>query len=341
MATITEIAKKAGVSQATVSRVVNNNGNVGKQYADQVMMVMNELGYRQKTNVRKRVNGLSTRTPNVAVLILSYDIFQEYSHVFSTLLRSINRYLGKQNLNAIQNFVTTKDQIPPAVKDGHVSGLILAGTTPSSEVLDELKDYPQVWISSRHDQTGDTALAGNELIGQMAKNYLLGRGHKRLGFLCATVDQPALIARGNYFEFSAKKEGVPVDIIVPQTKLVPRDLADCEAFVESLVLQFLKLEKRPTGIFVPMDMQVAMVYRFFKKYGVEVGKDVEIVGCDNDKLALMGVYPRPATIDIGAEAMGRQAVELLLWRLLNPEEGKRVCVSVVPELIPGEDLTGD
>lgn len=339
MASVVEIAKKAGVSQATVSRVINGNSRVCSENVEQVRKAMLALGYSPRPRHGKRVaNGFSANNINVAVMILSYDIFQDYSHVFNSLLRSINRYLSQQNLNAIQTFVFTKEQIPPAVKNGHVAGLILGGTNPSPDVLEELKDYPQVWISSRHDQSGDTALVGNEIIGQTAKNYLINRGHKRLAFLCATVDHPALIARGSFFEFAARRDGVPIDMIVPSEKLIPKNFVEFEGYIEDLVKKFLKLNPRPTGIFIPMDMQVAIVYRYFKKYGIEVGKDVEIIGCENDRVALMGLYPRPATIDVGAEAMGKQAVELLLWRISNPNENKRVCVSVVPELIAGEEI---
>ena len=66
-------------------------------------------------------------------------------------------------------------------------------------------------------------------------------------------------------------------------------------------------------------------------------KDVEIIGCDNEQVALIGLNPRPATIDVGADTMGQQAVELLLWRINNPDEDKRVQMSVIPELIPGEN----
>ncbi len=339
MASVIEIAKIAGVSQATVSRVINGNSKVSSENTEQVRKAMDTLGYSPRPRAGKRVNGLSASTPNVAVMILSYDIFQDYSHIFNSLLRSINRSLSEQNLNAIQTFVFSKDQIPPAVKNGHVAGLILGGTNPPADVLEELKDYPQVWISSRHDQSGDTALVGNEVIGQMAKNYLLSRGHRHLAFLCATVDHPALIARGSFFEFAAKRDGVPIDMIVPSEKLIPNNFTELEGFIEVLVQQFIQLKNRPTGIFIPMDMQVAIVYRLFKKYGVEVGRDVEIIGCENDRVALMGLYPRPATIDVGAEAMGKQAVELLLWRILNPNESKRVCVTVTPELIAGEKIT--
>jgi DNA-binding LacI/PurR family transcriptional regulator len=338
MASVIDIAKEAGVSQATVSRVINGNNKVSSENVAKVEQAMDTLGYYPRRRGSKRVSGFSASSVNVAVMMLSYDIFQDYSHVFNSLLKSINLALSEQDLNAIQTSVFTRDQIPPAVKNGHVSGVILGGTTPRPEVLEELKDYPQVWISSRHDQGGDTALVGNEVIGQMAKDYLTGRGHKHLGFLCATIDHPALIARGSFFEFAAKREGLDVDMIVPPVDILPDNFGQLEDCIESLVLRYLKLENRPTGLFIPMDMQVAIVYRLFKKYGVEVGKDVEIIGCENDKVALMGLYPRPATIDVGAEAMGRQAVELLLWRMTNPDESKRVCVSVVPELIKGEDF---
>ena len=77
-----------------------------------------------------------------------------------------------------------------------------------------------------------------------------------------------------------------------------------------------------------------MVYRACARRGIQVGKDISVVSCNNELPLLAGLYPEVTTIDVCAEQIGRQAVEQLICRL-DHRESQPVSVSVQPQLVEG------
>jgi DNA-binding LacI/PurR family transcriptional regulator len=65
------------------------------------------------------------------------------------------------------------------------------------------------------------------------------------------------------------------------------------------------------------------------------GRDIDVISCNNEMSYLVGLDPRPATIDIGAETIGRRSVEQLLRRIKHPEELRQVQIAVTPMLVEG------
>lgn len=340
------IAKYAGVSQATVSRVLNRHPGVSEQKVSRVKEAIEKLGYRPSASVRRRLSAIpNLRTGNVAVLILSSSMFQDYSSVFGRSLRAVEESLRDHHLNMIRSHTTGVDQLPPLIASREIDGLILAGDEMAPELAESLSGLPRSWITSHRENDGDAVLPGNELIGRMAAEYLLGRGHRRLAALNAFGGFGPASLRVDFFEFTATRAGATVARLVADAPArfpttidlnVDLDLELIERCVAEQVDHLLALDDRPTGLFVLGDHQMAMLYRVLAKRGLQPGKDLDLIGCDNEKAVLMGLYPRPATINIAAEAIGRRAVEQLLWRISHPEEDSRMHVVVEPELVPGE-----
>ncbi|MCC6683190.1 MAG: LacI family DNA-binding transcriptional regulator [Phycisphaeraceae bacterium] len=335
-----QIAKRAGVSQATVSRVINNHPGVSAEKMAMVRQAMNQLGY-MPTPSRRRVAAGGLRYNSVGVLVLATDMFRDYSSVFTKSQWGVSRALSDRRINMIHADVQKPEQLPPAVAARQVDGLILAGGSMPPELAPHLEQFPASWISSRHGASGDAVLAGNELIGRMAADYLLGRGHKHLAILNAFGGTAPMVARQDFFMFTAQRAGADVAHLVADApaqfmQSATIDLDAVEQCVAQQVDRLLALDPRPTGLFVMMDYQVAMVYRVLARHGMRPGPQLDIIGCDDEKSTRLSLYPRPATIAIAAEAIGRRAVEQLLWRIAHPHEESRMHVVVEPQLIPGE-----
>jgi len=111
-----------------------------------------------------------------------------------------------------------------------------------------------------------------------------------------------------------------------------------ESLLTPIVEDFSRRCPRPTGVFAPTDLMAAVLHRLLERSGLRVGQDIEIIGCNNQESCLAGLDPRPATIDLGLETMGRHAVAQLLWRIHHPNEEPRIQIVVEPELIRGETL---
>lgn len=296
---------------------------------------MRKLNYRPASRKRRTTQG------PVAVLILHVNQFHHFTSSCSLMLQGVENELRARQQDMVIAHVSSVEHLPTIVRKRQVSGLILIGHLPSPAVLKLINDIPSVWLTSHHDMEGDVMLAGNEAVGRIAAEYLIGRGHKKLGVLNTLGQNPVVDVRCRYFAFVAQEHGCTSRSYVSEHDKTwdgQQDLGldDFERQVSEQVDVFLKDEHRPTGLFIPLDLQVAMVYRVLDKRGVRPGKGLEIIGSDDEKAALIGLNPRPATVDIGPVTMGRRAVEQLFWRIDHGEGDRQVCVTVVPMLVPGD-----
>jgi DNA-binding LacI/PurR family transcriptional regulator len=106
--------------------------------------------------------------------------------------------------------------------------------------------------------------------------------------------------------------------------------------MDGLIDRFAALSPRPTGVFVGNDAMAAMCYRSMRQRQIEPRRDVEIVSCNNDTALLLGLDPRPATIDLGSELLGRRSFEQVVRSLRRPKESRPARIAISPQLIPGE-----
>ncbi len=335
---LAKIAAEAGVSLPTVSRVVNRQPGVAAATEAKVLAALERCGWNPAV-ADQAARGLKFGT--IALINLSEDCFFQYSSVVHKSIRGAMHAARENNLNFLYCTAMCLAELPVAVAERAVDGLILAGQTPDKSLVDALADLPACWITS-HSENGDAALAGNDLIARLAVDYLTGRGHRRLALINAIPEITALRIRGEYFLFFAGRTGAQA--MVCQAAKAPfamtstePDPAKLEAALEKLLEECLAQPEPATGIFVPMDFQLAIVHRILRRRGIEPGRDLELIGCDGELGMLAGLSPRPATIEIPGESIGRRAVEQLLLRLGNPEaDWRRVGIVIEPRLIPGE-----
>src|SRR5215217_2732013 len=102
---------------------------------------------------------------------------------------------------------------------------------------------------------------------------------------------------------------------------------------ERLVEQWISASPRPTGMFVPVDRVTLFIYRHLERRGIQPGREVDIVSCDNEKELLSLMHPQPPSIDLNREMIARLAVERLLWRMKNGVSSPSVVTTVSPTLV--------
>ena len=108
---------------------------------------------------------------------------------------------------------------------------------------------------------------------------------------------------------------------------------DRDLLIQKTLEEFLGQDERPTGMFVTCDALTAKIYPILRNMGIQIGRDLEIVSCNNETSLLAGLEPRPVSIDIQPEQIGRKAVEQLRWRLLHPDEEDQITIEVSPKLL--------
>ncbi len=342
---ISEVAKLAGVSHATVSRVINRRPGVSQDMTRKVRDAMKRLNYTPPAKRRgpRPKSRSGVRTGNIALLFVGTDPTLVVAPVASGVLHAAEEALAERGFNMIVGRLTDSDRLPPTVAKGQVDGVLMHGYPPSDNIAETLKHFPTVWMLSQrrlHGYWGDRVAPDNQAIGRVAAEYLLERAHQHVAFFHSNTTHMGFEVRANSFIDWAKESGVSTATIIadPDAQNLTAQQQDSQQHLDSLVTRLLELSPRPTGLFVPRDTIAVKVYRMLRDHGIEPGRDMTIVSCDNNNI-LAGLSPRPATIDIRPDVIGDRAVDQLIWRMENPSVPVRSICLVEPRLILPENLS--
>ena len=348
---ITEVAKAAGVSTATVSRVLNGLPGVREETIAQVKAAVKELKYtRQRSRpVRRRVPSAASKlkTGSIAVITLGHDRSWLERPVMASVLGGIQRSTQGLDLRLILGEMADLTKPIPLLTGKQIDGAIvfLSSDVPIAQyhhTLASMQQYvPLVWAMGM-----EMAIAGidhvtpdNVGIGHLAYTHLAKQGCKRVAFLTGDPAWPFIRLRGQSFVNSAWDGGhQPTAYLVGNEDRVlepyGRRMVNAET-LEALVERLVASPDRPDGLFVANDITTGYIYPLLAQHGVKIGEDLQIVSCDNEQARLSGMHPRPPSIDIGAEEIGYRCVNRLLNRIERPK-GPPLIIQVAPRLqVPG------
>ena len=342
---ISKVAKLAGVSSSTVSRVINHHPRVAPKTAQSVRSAMQSLGYTPSDRRPGPKPAVHPRrsAPAIAFLVLGTSRTRA-TPAFQDLLRGVSMGASRHELNLNFHHVADPDHPPLRAIEQGIDGILLHGAAPQGEARERLRHLPTVWLmgNAQRPDWGDQVLPDAYQIGELAAKYLMDRGHKRLAFLNLEGGHWSLRVYGHAFASTAQDAGAHVE------RLEHRGTSSTEYWhdysveaVDALVKRFLALAPRPTGIFVADDMQVATIQPALQARGVTVGPGaVEMISCNNEQPYLVGLSPRPAVIDIRVESIGRRGVEQLLWRLEHRDVPERLITAIEPMVISADAPNG-
>lgn len=330
-----EVAKLAGVSQATVSRVVNEGGNVSPDTVRAVREAMSEIGY---PGPRRRTWGQRRSGKATIVLVTLDGAHLGHPHMSMLKLSGVLAAAAEAGVNLLMGDAEADGALPPMLEQGEVAGLLLWGRSVPQRLRNVVDCKPVVWLSSHDDQSegGDVVLDGNAEVGRIAFEYLRRRGAERLAFICPTPDVTQMRVRGNVFAGYAQSRGMTVQMLIPETGTGSEAAWRSSPMARALVDQMLDQSPKADGLFVPDDSFLPAVYRRLAERGMQPGIDLAIVGCNNEPAYLDILDPRPATIDLAPDLTGRMAVEQLLRQINGVKLERPVGVSVQPQLVEGE-----
>ena len=340
--TLQDVAKEAGVSAMTVSRVVNDHPRISPETAAKVKDVIERLGYTTAPSARKR--GRRSRanqgihTGHIAVVTLGLTGSALKIPVFATTLLGIQNALQEADLSMLVTPVTDISRPPGLLDRRSVDGIIVTGYATQSELKKLFKDLPAVYVYDIHAGASDSldidrVVPDNESIGKMAADYLSGEKCKSAAFLDPSPAHPEFKTRGEAFAKAFKKSGGKVtSFVYGQGKADDRlnDPDMKEGVLEQQLDELIKVDGIDS-LFIPSDRLTARVYAYLRHRGVSPSK-YKIISCNNEEPYLEGLFPHPATIEIGAEEIGNKAVKLLIDRMANKKTSSKTDM-VEPELI--------
>lgn len=324
------IAEKAGVSVATVSRVVNNRPGVSKTKVDRVRKVIEELNFVPKTRMARSIPSLAPKGlkyGNIAILVRGEGTIGA-AELFVRQLIPICDGLARNGISPILCMGDGElESMPPVLKQKMVDGILLFGELEESWRT-FFAGIPMFWMTSHHEGTKSFVLHGNREIGQLAAEHCQEKECRKVVVVGTRMGSEVSQSRCEAFIESAEK------LSMESSFLLGEKSSSIESSITGLVEQNAALIHRADGIFFPTDRLAAFAYPALHRVGV-FGKDGEkvVLCCGGEKNYLSGLDPRPVSIDIGADLLGRQAVEQILWRIRYPEEKRQFSVVIHPELI--------
>ena len=338
---IDRVAKLAGVSSSTVSRVINKHPRVAPETAESVRKAMQELNYTpsDRRPGPKPASRQQASTWKLVFLVLGTS-GTGATPAFEHLLRGVSGgAAAHEQVHLTFSHLPDPEEAPSRIVEQHANGILLHGAAPGALARERLSRIPAVWLMGNRARPawGDQVLPDGFGIGELAAKYLQDRGHRHLAFF--NLDQNHWSLRMYGYSFAAAATATDPTVTVSRIELPRQVTSDywrdyTIESVQQVVQQYLELPERPTGIFVAEDRQVAMIQPALQKAGVEIARGkVEIVSCNNEQPYLVGLMPKPAVIDIRTESIGRRGVEQLLWRLEHRSVAERIITTIEPTII--------
>jgi DNA-binding LacI/PurR family transcriptional regulator len=303
--TIREIAREAGVSTATVSRVANQPDQVSRATREQVLAVIKRHHYVLDgiavglASRRSRLLGVIIPTITNSIYAASTQAVQKAAQEAGyTVLLAVSDFSPEQEAQQIHKLIERR-----------VEGLILTGAERSREAREKLKrnhvPYVIIWKLARGIGV-PTVSFDNRRAAAAAVEHLIELGHRRIGLICGRTDvNDRARARREGFEATLRAHGLRVD-----SSLIHEH--DFE-FVEGRAAMHRLLHHRspPTAVFCANDIMAIGAMYECREAGVDVPRDMSIVGFDDLPIAQY-TTPQLTTVRVPATEMGRLATEALI-----------------------------
>jgi LacI family transcriptional regulator len=304
--TIRDVAKNAGVSPATVSRVLNNKGYVSEEKKNRIEKVIKKMGFEPNLVAR----GLAKKTSNTLALIVS-DIMNPF---FPELAKGAEHVAHSNGYSLLLGNTKGADEEDndyiKILMNKYIDGVIIATHDIDSQLLEKHTKIPMVILEMENKIENACTIRVDNLQGSAtATEHLISVGCKRIAHIYGPLyDQTAkerLQGYQNVICESSERE----QIIVPGDFTIDGGIA--------AVSQLLKDYPDVDGLFVGNDLMAVGVIKELSRLHIQVPEDIAVCGFDGIYLTKI-MTPEITTIEQPIYKMGELAAEKLIERINNP-----------------------
>lgn len=346
--TVHDVAKAAGVAVGSVSRALNDHPDVSPDIRDRIIAAARSLNYSRLR--RKRAQPIASGpgfATGVRLGLICFGMEDALVQlpVVSAALHGIEAAVSAEGGSLMLANIPRGDRVPAFLMEHQVAGVIVKGPNvgllPSekeNELLHYIYQLPHVWLLGQlPNARGDHCNFDQEIAGRLAAEHLRDKGHVHVAFLNPKPGHAQFEKVKLAFCVATQGFGHRADVIEPprtQNLTWPLPAVSSQEKVEVLVRQWADRPagQRPTAIAVGADTTAVQIYAVLAKLGIKVGKDVGIVSCNDERSLIMGLHPSLTTIDVRADAVGRNAVARLLWRVSHPGDAPPARILIEPTL---------
>lgn len=319
---IFEVARSAGVSISTVSRVSNGTAPVGPRTAARVRAAMERLGYSPDALAR----GLAARRSHTLGLLIT-DILMPY---FPDIVRGAQEAAEAAGyvvlLGDASVHTASEDLLVKRLLERRIDGLIVASSRTTDEYARQLRseDVPVVCINGPLGQFPHAVQIDQRQGARLAVDHLAELGHRRIAHITGPTGVPTRAERLAAFRAALRDRGIAYDPSLVATNVSTIDQS------RSATAQLLALADPPTAIFTYNDRLAVGSYQAIRAAGLVIGRDVSVVGFDDIPMTEW-LDPPLTSVRQPRRDMGRTAVDILLTALRG--EAAPDLVVVQPTLV--------
>lgn len=303
MASIRDVANRAGVSIATVSYVLNGSRSVSEALAERVQNAAAELGYRPNRSARALRSGRSH-----ALALIVPDLANPFFHGIARAVVLVARSLGYLALL----FDSEDDPESDCENLSYLSSYGVDGAiwAPVPNGLQCALTTPTVTIDRRPTTMREIDLIATDhmLGGRLVAEHAIALGHRHVGLLSGpSASEPARLRRQGFLEAAAERCTIAWDLEVPV-------IADADFPGEA---REALLSGEASFVFAATDWAAAGAMRTLRTAGIAIPEQVSVCGYDGT-MPFNLLSPSLSTVRQPVEDISRRAVELLLERIKNP-----------------------
>ena len=299
---IREIARRAKVSTATVSRAINRVPTVDPLLAKRVWKVVDELGYYPNTQARALVSGRS-RIFGLIVSEITNPFFPEIVQTFENLAVENNYEI------LLTSTVHDPKRMESSVRrmiERRVDGVAILTFGMEDTLLDHLRfrKVPLVFVDVGPNAPGIVNIRINYLNGiRQAVQHLAALRHSRIAFISGPSNLKSAIARRAAFKTSMTEIGLPSDLIIEGNHRMDGGM--------KALLDFNRLANRPTAVLCSNDMTAIGVMREAYDQDIKIPNDLSVIGFDDIRLAEFTIPPL-TTVQMSQMELAKIAFQALL-----------------------------
>lgn len=314
--TIEDIARLAGVSKTTVSRVLNHKADVDPDTRERVLRVIQEQNYVPSATAAGLAGGRS-RLIGMLLPAWAWPLIHELTRGIIEVIKQTPYELVLYSINDEDIERDRSEVINRLLATELTAGLLAIFPAKASQNLTDLykQGFPVVIIDDQEVQTTPWVGADNFTGAYQAVRHLIKLGHTRIAHIKGP--QEYLVSHDRYRGYcqALAEAGITPD---PELVLVGDFMPPSGRACASKLFE-LPPEKRPTAIFTSSDQMAYGVLAAAEEYGISIPRDVALVGFDDDEPS---VHTRPAltTVRQPLYEMGQRGIELLLSLLDKPQQ---------------------
>lgn len=326
--TINDVARAAGVSVPTVSKVINGRYGVAPETTERVRAVIAELGYESSLVARTL---RSRETGVIGILVADFEPFS------AELLKGASRAVRDSGYELVAYSAGGSGREQPGWERRYLnrlSGTLIDGAvlvTPT--VVDVGYGTPVVAVDPHTGHPDMPTVLSDNLRGAvLATEHLLELGHRRIGFLAGRPDLESAALRERGYREALHRAGIAVD-----EQLIRAGEYEAQSAARAS-RELLTLDRPPTAVFAANDLSAIQVIEVAASLGLRVPADLSVVGFDNVPESALA-RPPLTTIEQHIQAMGEHAVQMLLT-LIRGQSLDAVHVILPTELVVRASCVG-